>query len=191
MEKSPIATSIAQALQEHSCTSKQAMGVIRAGSPTPEEKNVFQQLARDVVNTPSPAEMRDRIVDFEETLNTMPGQFTPPVEQFFGEGVYIRQVFLPAGTIATGKIHKEPCWNILIQGELEVVTEDGYKIMVAPCIFRSKGGMKRAGRVISDTIWATVHAYDGEEQDSDAMADLLTVPSYAQLESHCRNKALK
>ena len=117
-------------------------------------------------------------------------QFTPDLQQFFGNGVYMRQVFLPAGSMASGRIHKRPCWNILLIGETEVATEDGVKLMVAPQVFESPAGVKRAVRVISDTIWITVHAYDGTEQDGDAMADLLTVPSYEQLESHCPREKL-
>lgn len=131
---------------------------------------------------------RDRIQQFEQALKQSPGQFTPDLMQFFCAGVYLRQVFFPAGTMVTGKIHRYPCLNILVQGELEVVTEEGIKMMVAPMVFKAPAGVKRAARVISDTIWITVHAYEGEERDGNAMADLLTVPSYDMLESHCPRK---
>lgn len=124
-------------------------------------------------------------MEFERRLKASDGQFDPDLVQYFGNGVYMRQVFLPAGSQAAGRIHKRPCWNILLQGEIEVVTEAGYKLMVAPDVFESPAGVKRAVRAISDTIWLTVHAYDGEERDGNAMADLLTVPSYDALESHC------
>lgn len=127
---------------------------------------------------------------FEEALKASPDQFTPDLRQYFGHGIYMRQVFLPAGSQAAGRIHKQPCWNILLLGEIEVVTEDGYRLMVAPDIFQSPAGVKRAVRAISDTMWVTVHAYDGEERDGDAMADLLTVPGYEQLASHSPEKVL-
>lgn len=129
--------------------------------------------------------MREKILDFESALLPSPDQFTPDLVQYFCSGVYMRQIFLPAGTLLTGKIHRLPCLNVLLQGEIEVVTESGYKLLVAPVVFESPAGTKRAARVISDTIWLTVHAHDGEERDGAAMADLLTVPSYELLESHC------
>lgn len=134
--------------------------------------------------------MRERILEFENALFAAPGQFTPDLVQYFCSGVYMRQVFLPAGTQATGRIHKRPCLNVLLQGEVEVVTDQGAKLMVAPAVFESPAGVKRAVRAISDTIWLTVHAHHGEERDSDAMADLLTVPSYELLEQHRPPEAL-
>ena len=128
---------------------------------------------------------------FEKMLKASDGQFIPDLVQYFGHGIYMRRVFLPAGSQAAGRIHRRPCWNILLLGEIEVVTEDGYKIMVAPDIFESPAGVKRAVRAISNTMWVTVHAYDGEEQDGDAMADLLTVPGYDALESHCPQDLLE
>lgn len=129
---------------------------------------------------------------FEQALlDRIEEQFTPDLQQFFGNGVYMRQVFLPAGSMAAGRIHKRPCWNVLLLGEIEVATEDGVRLMVAPSVFESPAGIKRAVRAISDTIWLTVHAYDGEERDGDTMADLLTVPSYELLESHSPQDLLK
>lgn len=133
---------------------------------------------------------RERIQQFENALTRAPGQFTPDLMQYFCGGVYLRQVFFPAGTLVTGKIHRYPCLNILVQGELEVVTEEGPKLLVAPLVFESPAGVKRAARVLSDTLWITVHAYEGEERDGDAMADLLTVPSFDMLESHCPRKSI-
>jgi len=136
------------------------------------------------------ADMRDKILSFEDALRQAPDQFTPDLVQYFCAGVYMRQVFLPAGSQATGRIHKRPCLNVLLQGEIEVATEAGYKLMVAPSVFESPAGVKRAVRAISDTIWITVHAHNGEERDGDTMADLLTVPSYELLESHSPRKTL-
>ena len=124
-------------------------------------------------------------------MRANPDQIDIPLEQFFCEGVYLRKVWLPAGSMATGHIHKRGCLTILLLGEIEVVTEDGYQLKVAPDIWESPPGVKRAVRALSDTIWATVHAYDGEERDGDAMADLLTVPSYEALESHCPQDLLE
>lgn len=208
MDKSPIAISIEQALQERSCTLKPPAAVIQDGRPSGEILDALFGVVKIMDEAPVPldnrrmrvpgpdghyveltngrGDIRQRVEHFEDQLKQMPGQFIPPVQQWFGGGCYLRQVFLPAGTLATGKVHKHSCWNLLIQGELEVVTEDGVKLMVAPCVFESPAGTKRAGRVISDTLWITVHAYEGEEQDPDAMGDLLTVPSFDQLEKYCQ-----
>lgn len=94
----------------------------------------------------------------------------------------MRQVFLPAGSQATGRIHKRPCLNVLLQGEIEVITDQGVKLMVAPQVFESPAGVKRAVRAVTDTLWLTVHANpDNVEHDSDTMAHHLTVDSYDAL----------
>lgn len=134
-------------------------------------------------------EMRQRICDLEKALLGSDNQIELDVEQYFIDGVYVRSLFIPAGTTLTGKIHKDPCINIVAQGEIHVATEEGVKHIKAPIVFKSPAGVKRAGLVIRDTIWITVHANPSSvEQDSEAMADLLTVPSYSMLEPHCPKK---
>ena len=116
-------------------------------------------------------------------MRAMP-QIAMDVFQHFCPGVYMREIHMPAGAIVTGRIHKNPCLNILLAGELEVATEHGQKRLIAPEIFKSPAGTKRALVVIRDSIFITVHANPKDlERDSDAMADLLTVPSYELLES--------
>lgn len=138
-------------------------------------------MSQDVTLTQ--AALRGRIDKFETELLKYP-QLTLELLQHFCSGVYMRELHLPAGTLCTGKIHRYPCLNIVLKGKLEVVTEDGIKMITAPMVFKSPAGVKRAARVIRDTIWITVHANpDGLERDSEAMADLLTVPSY-ELVSH-------
>lgn len=143
------------------------------------------------VTTPAKPVTREQLQAFEEALRGAPGgQFEPELRQYFGHGIYMRQVFLPAGTLATGRIHKAPCWNILMVGRIQVATEQGLVELEAPQVFDSPAGTKRAVRAISDTMWITVHPYQGEARDGDAMADLLTVPSFEALASHCSPDSL-
>lgn len=141
----------------------------------------------DTELTPRPSgqlEMRSRIQKFEDEL-AKHQQLELKLQQHFCAGVYMRELHIPAGTLLTGKIHKYPCLNIVPVGDIEVVTEAGVRRIQGPVVFKSPAGVKRAARVFSDTIWITVHANpDNVERDSDAMADLLTVPSYEALESH-------
>ncbi len=75
----------------------------------------------------------------------------------FAPGVYARELFIPKGVVLTGKIHKTEHINIVSQGKIAVATEDGQKIIEAPCIFVSKPGTKRAGYALEDTTWITIH----------------------------------
>lgn len=135
----------------------------------------------------SPAELRHRITQFEDILYQHK-QVDIPVTQYFGHGVYMREITIPAGCILTGKIHKHPCHSIVLTGEMEVITDQGPKLIKAGDVFESPAGVKRAGRALTECRWITVHPYDGPEQSSEAMADLLTVDTYEQLEAFNQEK---
>lgn len=81
-----------------------------------------------------------------------------PVKNYFAHGLYAREVFIPAGTVVTGKIHKYSQINILSQGEISVVTESGVIRIKAPYTLVSPPGTKRAAYTHSDVIWTTIHA---------------------------------
>ncbi len=128
----------------------------------------------------APAELRSRIVQYEEILKQFP-QLDVPVTQYFSRGVYVRQVDIPAGTLLTGKIHKYPCISVVLTGACEVITEQGPTIVQAPAIFESPAGVKRAGRCIIDCRWITIHPYEGAELDEAAMCDLFHVDDFDQV----------
>lgn len=84
-----------------------------------------------------------------------------PVKHHFAPGAYGREMFLPAGMVVVGKIHKHAHVNVISQGRVQVFTEhDGIQELVAPCTFVSSPGTKRAVHVIEDTVWTTVHVTD-------------------------------
>lgn len=136
----------------------------------------------------SPDALRGRIQDFEDILLEHP-QVEIPVTQYFCGGVYLRRIDIPAGTLMTGKIHKHPCLSIILSGEMEVITDAGPKHVKAPLIYASPAGVKRAGRALTDCIWVTAHANpDNVERSAEAMAALLTVDTFEQLEAFQREQ---
>lgn len=76
----------------------------------------------------------------------------------FAHGIYGRELFIPAGTVLTGKIHRDSTLNILLQGRIRVTSEDGtVREMNAPSVFVSPPGCKKVGFAITDTRWLNVH----------------------------------
>lgn len=80
-----------------------------------------------------------------------------PVTDHWADGIYGREMFIPAGTVLTGKIHRFATLNFLMQGEITVTTPDGMKRIKAPAIFTSEPGCKKAGYAHTDVIWVNVH----------------------------------
>ena len=91
----------------------------------------------------------------------------------FGAALYGREMHLTKGTIIIGKIHKHPALNVLLKGKIAVVTEDGSKVLEAPCVFPSEPGVKRVGHVLEDCIFLNVlmTKHVGEENIEEAVKD--------------------
>ena len=103
------------------------------------------------------ADMRQRVYRLEEAL--LRGEtFECPVKHYFSKGIYAREIFIPKGTILTGKIHKYKNLNIMSMGELSVLTENGVVRVKAPFTVVSPPGIKRAAYAHEDTLWTTIHA---------------------------------
>ena len=88
-----------------------------------------------------------------------------PVKDYFSKGVYAREIFIPKGTVITGKIHKFTNLNIMSQGEMSVLTEDGIKRVKAPFTIVSPPGTRRVAYAHEDTIWTTIHGTEKTDVD--------------------------
>jgi len=105
-----------------------------------------------------------------------------PIEtrHYFANGLYAREITIPAGTLVTGEVHKEEHLNIMSQGRIIVWTEDGMKDVTAPFALVSKPGTKRVGFAVTDTVWTTIHANKEDEKDLDKLELRLIEPSKAK-----------
>lgn len=123
-------------------------------------------------------EERDRKVDALEAgiRELVPVEFE--VVDHFSKGVYARELHIPAGTVLTGKVHKYENLNILSQGELSILMEDGSTVRVcAPYTVVSPPGTRRAAFAHSDCVWTTIHGTD--EKDVDVIEKLFVAASPA------------
>lgn len=90
-----------------------------------------------------------------------------PVVHHFGPNICIREVFMPAGTLAIGHKQKFEHMNIMLRGKVMVVDDAGAtQILSAPLIFVGKPGRK-IGYVLEDMVWQNV--YSTELKDVDAV----------------------
>ena len=103
---------------------------------------------------PSYAQLRE----LEEAIREHCDPVDAPITHHFAEGIYGREMFIPAGTVIVGKIHRHSTLNILAQGRIKATSADGsVRELVAPCVFVSGPGVKKVGYALEDSVWINVH----------------------------------
>lgn len=114
----------------------------------------------------------------EEQLD--PVDLSGYTKHHFAPGIYTRELFIPAGTVLTGMIHRYEVQNILISGTIRVTTDDGVVELTGPMIYNSAPGTKKAGYAVTDVIWLNVHPT--ESTDLKEIESHFIVPSVEALE---------
>lgn len=110
------------------------------------------------------AEYRAGIRALESAMRELP-QLKEELRHHFAHGIYGREMWVPAGTVLVGKIHRYSCINVILQGIVEVRSQEGAYRIEAPYVFVSPGGTKRAMIALTDLVWMTVHPADSEDLD--------------------------
>jgi len=109
--------------------------------------------------------MAEKVKALEAELFKMP-QADIVTTHTFLPGVYERAITIPAWTVLTGAEHKTAYRVRLEKGTIAVNTDDGVKVLTAPCEFQASAGMQRAGRVYDEeVIWVDV--YDNPDNCTD------------------------
>lgn len=81
-----------------------------------------------------------------------------PVVHRFGPGLYIREVTIPAGTIAIGHHQNYEHLNVVLAGSVMLLHADGTTELVkAPTIFVAPPGRK-VGYILEDLVWQNIYA---------------------------------
>lgn len=99
---------------------------------------------------------REQLRELEDEIRKLPPAALVETHHF-ADGIYGRELFIPAGTVLTGKVHIHSTLNILVKGDITVTTPEGMKRLQAPAVFVSPPGCKKAGFAHTDTIWINVH----------------------------------
>jgi hypothetical protein len=118
------------------------------------------------------------IYALETELLKLP-QIDTPVDHDFCHGLYARTMHIPAGTILTGAIHREESFFLVRKGELIVSTDNGPRTLKAGDMSVSNIGTKRAGIALTDVEVTTFHANPTNEQETQALWSLFTIPAPA------------
>jgi len=130
-----------------------------------------------------PLTVREEVVSFEnkmkQSIAEVPAnEVEIPTKHYFSKGVYAREIFIPAGTILTGHIHKYENLNIISKGKIEVLVGDRLEIIEAPFTIVSPPGTKRIARALEDTVWTTIHGT--EERNLSLIEDMFICKTEAE-----------
>lgn len=110
---------------------------------------------------PDPMVMRDRITKLQADIVSTPGKFTElPIDHNFVDGMYIRRLFIPKGSLIIGHIHKQACINIMEKGDMSVLSETGAARVKAGFVIASPAGMQKVGYAHEDSIFTNIFRTD-------------------------------
>ena len=129
--------------------------------------------------------VRKSIVNFEKQILAQDNSFVGdndmcPLKHSFSDGIYVREIFIPAGMFITGKIHKHAHPNFLMSGEVDVVTKDGKETIIGPCSMMSPAGTKRALYAKTDLVWITIHHNPTNTQDPKKLEQIVIADSFEE-----------
>jgi hypothetical protein len=89
----------------------------------------------------------------EDAMRKLP-QFVPVTRHYFADGMYCREVFRPADTLITGKVHKKEHFYMVMSGTVAIV---GQGQITGPTVIVSQPGTKRVVYAVTDATCLTVH----------------------------------
>jgi hypothetical protein len=131
----------------------------------------------------APNDMREKVEALEAEMKKHP-TIEIPVRHYFATGLYAREITIPRGTVAVGKIHKTQHINVLSKGEVSLVTATGTMRVQAPYTWVVEPGKKAAAWAHEETVWTSFCVNPTDERDLEKLEAALISPTYLdQLEA--------
>jgi hypothetical protein len=112
----------------------------------------------------------------EYQIAQMPDGFFP-TEHLFLPKMYLRKIFMPAGSLLTSMQHKTKHPFVILSGKLRVMDQESVVEYEAPFMGVTEAGTKRVLYVYEDTTWITFHANPEDIDDPDQMSEYLIYPN--------------
>jgi hypothetical protein len=118
--------------------------------------------------------VRDKIQALEVEMLKQPGVMVGdccPLVHRFAEGLYIRQITVPAGLLSVTKIHKFSHVTVLEKGTITVIEESGPRQIVAPAMWITPAMTKRAIYHNTEVVLTTIHSNPDNGTDIEKIED--------------------
>jgi len=121
--------------------------------------------------------LESAIINSTETLTEDDFEY----HHHFAHGVYVRELYAPAGVVLSGAVHKNSSVNMLTKGSVKVITDTGTYTMHSPATFVTDPGVKKGFLVLEDCVLVNAFPWDGVMTIDEIIADL-SYPSYKEME---------
>ncbi len=107
---------------------------------------------------PDPMIVRANILALKDQMLALSDaeQIDMPVEHTLVDGMYMRKLFIPKGSIVVGKIHRKACMNIVASGDITFLTETGCLRVQAGYTVQTPAGIMKVGLAHEDTVFINV-----------------------------------
>ena len=131
---------------------------------------VGQELYPSLLDTDGKFPTRKELHNLQMSLASMP-QLQAEAKHRFCGNVYLRELEIPEGSLVLGKIHKHEHFVILAEGACRINTDQGMQDIIAPHIWISKAGDKRALYTYEHCTFLTVHENPSGNEDIESLED--------------------
>ena len=120
--------------------------------------------------------INDEIDKLEEMLLENFPLVDCPLKHTFVPGMYIREIFMPKGTVVTSMIHKTKHPYFVMDGVVLVCSEnDGEQLLSGGDSGITLPNTRRVLQILEDTIWITCHVTDIQPENDSEEAVLKAV----------------
>ena len=134
-----------------------------------------------------PAPGLREIMRLQQSMSELP-QFELPVQHHFTAGAYGRQLFVPAGVMLVGKLHRTEHF-LLVVGDVEIINGAQRERVTGIRVMNTKPGTKRAIYAHADSTLFTFHVTD--LKDVEAIEEEIIEPDPVELLGGAETPALE
>lgn len=115
----------------------------------------------------------EKVWELQKRLEAFPLVSTPTNHRVWG-GLYAREIFIAAGTIWIGRVHRKDHFFVVLEGSSTMTTDEGPRRLEGPEVLMVKAGSKRAGICHTDCRFITFHRTEFTDID-EVVEDLVEI----------------
>jgi hypothetical protein len=136
---------------------------VEVGFSTSEINEIDNASALELINVGEAIPLvgtRDEVIDVVESMIASYPQVECPLVHRFTNNMYIREIFVPAGTLLTSKVHKFEHPFVLSKGTITIWDGEEEIYISAPFCGITKENTRRIVFVLEDCVFTTFHVTD-------------------------------